>query len=395
MTAASSGAGDRHQFPCSNCGALQTYLPGSTVLQCPYCNHQTPIPEIFTEITEHDFHSALRKLAEARRSAPSGPGSQAITISCDACGSQFQFEQDIHSGECPYCGHSVVLGTSEEKLFKPQSLLAFKIEETAAKERFRRWLRSLWLAPSGLKQYAKDDSRLNGIYLPYWTYDSDTTTQYVGERGDTYQVPEEYVTIQDGRRVVRRRMVTKIRWTSVRGVVSRFFDDVLIGASRSLPRQITDRLAPWDLENLGPFQKEYLSGFGSQAYQVELDRGFEYARNVMDGIIRADIARDIGGDAQRIHRLETRHRHTTFKHILLPIWSAEFSYRNKSYHFVVNARTGKVQGERPYSKWKIALVVGIGMLLLIAAIFVFQNYQQSAAGGTIEIFPRHLGNVFR
>ncbi|MEL7099895.1 MAG: primosomal protein N' (replication factor Y) - superfamily II helicase, partial [Pseudomonadota bacterium] len=52
-----------------------------------------------------------------------------------------------------------------------------------------------------------------------------------------------------------------------------------------------------------------------------------------------------------------------FKHILLPVWLAAYKYNGKSYRFVVNGRTGRVQGERPWSAWKIAVAVMIGAAL--------------------------------
>ena len=378
MAAASeSKASNQHQFPCGQCGALLVYAPGTNFLRCGYCNNEEPVPAALTQVREHDFQSALKELKAAPRSEIV---KQTVQVTrCDACGASFEFENDIHSGECPYCGHPIVLETGAEKLFKPHSLLPFKITEALARKHFRRWVNGLWFAPTGIKKYTRDESRLSGLYLPYWTYDSQTTTHYIGERGDVYQVPEQVVQVIQGRRVVKTVMVTKIRWTPVRGVVSRFFDDVLIGASRSLPRQITDRLNPWDLENLAPYQEEYLSGFGSQAYQVKLDEGFEYAREVMNGIIRGDIARDIGGDAQRIHRFETKHSQTTFKHILLPIWTAGFRFKGRVFHFVVNGRNGKVQGERPYSPWKIAFAVLIGIVLLVGGFYLFEYYQYQQA----------------
>jgi hypothetical protein len=102
------------------------------------------------------------------------------------------------------------------------------------------------------------------MYVPYWTYDADTTTSYRGERGDDYQVQESYRTVENGEEVERTRTVTKTRWTSASGVVSRFFDDVLVLASRSLPHAVTERLEPWDLANLTPYQEAYLSGFRSR-----------------------------------------------------------------------------------------------------------------------------------
>ena len=348
-------------FPCANCGALQHYAPGTDALRCPYCDHETRIPKLATPINEHDFRQALARLAEARRTQPEDI--EPNTIHCRACAASFVFDEDIHAGRCPYCATPVVLGT-EHKTFKPKSLLPFKIEEAQAKQQFRKWLKGLWFAPGGLKKYAHDDTRLRGVYVPYWTYDSDTTTQYHGQRGDYYQVPVRYTVVVKGRSVVRTRTVTKIKWTSVQGVVTRYFDDVLIGASVSLPRRITDALEPWHLDGLVPYQQQYLSGFSSQVYQVELDEGFDHARGVMDQVIRQDIARDIGGDVQRIHSLQTQHHNTTFKHLLLPVWTAGFRFKDKEYIFLVNGVTGKVKGDRPYSKWKIFFAVLLGLVLL-------------------------------
>ena len=175
---------------------------------------------------------------------------------------------------------------------------------------------------------------------------------------------------------MRTRTVTRVRWTRVEGTVSRFFDDVLVGAAHTLPRQITDRLAPWDLRDLKPYKDEYLSGFASEIYQIELDEGFDRAREIMNQVIRTDVARDIGGDAQRIHHLDTRHGNTTFKHLLLPVWSAEFSYKDRTYVFVVNGRTGKVAGERPYSGWKL-LLAGLLAAALIGGALLWYSQQQS------------------
>ena len=151
---------------------------------------------------------------------------------------------------------------------------------------------------------------------------------------------ELYRTIENGREVERVRMVTKTRWIPVAGRVARFFDDVLVLASRSLPREVTERLEPWDLANLTPYREEYLSGFQSEMYQVELDQGFERAREIMAVTIRRDIERDIGGDHQRIHAADTRYDDIRFKHILLPVWMSAFRFRAKTYRFVINGLRG-------------------------------------------------------
>ncbi len=95
----------------------------------------------------------------------------------------------------------------------------------------------------------------------------------------------------------------------------------------------------------------------------------------MDRMIRRDVKYDIGGDDQRVGNVNTSVSDVTFKHILLPVWLAAYKYRGKTYRFVVNGRTGRVQGERPYSAWKIAFAVVIGLILALIAGFVIANSQ--------------------
>jgi fatty acid desaturase len=76
---------------------------------------------------------------------------------------------------------------------------------------------------------------------------------------------------------------------------------------------------------------------------------------------------DIGGDLQRIERMEVSHFDPTFKHILLPVWLGAFRFGERSYRLCVNGRTGRVQGERPWSAWKLTLLA----LVVLAALAVF------------------------
>jgi hypothetical protein len=146
--------------------------------------------------------------------------------------------------------------------------------------------------------------------------------------------------------------------------VARFFDDVLVIASRSLPERFIRALEPWDLAALEPYRPEFLAGFRAEGYTVELPDGYDEARAKMDAVIARDVRFDIGGDAQRIHAIDTDVRDVTFKHVLLPVWLAAYKYRGETYRFVVNGRTGRVRGERPWSAWKIAFAV---LALVIAA----------------------------
>ena len=356
------------RFPCAQCGASLEYAPGAEVLRCNHCGHENSIVATHAPMVEQDFRQTLRELTNAVATRES------IAIHCESCGASYSFDAAAHAGECPFCGAPVVAKTEQHRELLPQALLPFTITRDQARATFRQWLGSLWFAPGKLKDYARNDARLTGMYVPYWTYDADTATRYQGERGDNYQVQETYQAMENGKVVTRTRIATKIRWRPASGRVSRFFDDVLVLASRSLPREITERLEPWDLANLTPYQEAYLSGFRSEMYQVELEQGFERAREIMAITICRDIERDIGGDHQRIHAMDTRYGEICFKHILLPIWMSVFRFRDKIYRFVVNGRTGEVQGERPYSPWKIAFAILLAALVIGGGLAAWQYY---------------------
>lgn len=214
---------------------------------------------------------------------------------------------------------------------------------------------------------------MEGIYVPFWTFDADTRSSYRGERGQVYY--ETRSVTRNGKRVQER--VQRVRWYPASGRVNRFFDDVLVLASKSLPKRFTDALEPWDLAELVPYSPEYIAGFRAEGYSIDIEDGFVEARTQMDRVIARDVRFDIGGDRQRVHHIDTKVSDVTFKHILLPVWLAAYKYRGKSYRFVVNARTGRVQGERPYSTWKIAVAIVLG--LCVAAV-VGYLYAQNQGG---------------
>jgi len=361
-----------HQFPCPQCGASMAFDPSATSIKCPYCEHETAVPGSDADVTELDFHTYLQE-ADANAETV-----EAITVTCQACAAVTTLGENETAGDCPFCGTAIVAEGKAQRTIRPRSLLPFKVTQDESHALFGGWVKSRWFAPNKLKQYARSNSsQLAGVYVPYWTYDAYTTSRYSGKRGDNYTTTERYTTTENGKRVTKTRQVTKTRWRRVSGVVFRTFDDVLVVASHSLPRTIADKLEPWDLENLVPYEPSYLSGFRAERYQVDLEEGFDEAKGIMDTEIRTAIKRDIGGDHQRISTVSTQHDNLTFKHLLLPIWISAYQFREKTYRFLVNGRTGEVQGERPYSWIKITLAA-LGVLAAVAGIFLAMQAQSSS-----------------
>jgi LSD1 subclass zinc finger protein len=347
---------------CTSCGAHLKFAPGTKALKCEYCGAEVDIETSEQVIQEIDFEKFVAEQSSSLVQQ------EIITIRCEGCGAHVTLDPNIVSDRCPFCGSIIVAKQGEsEKQIQPGSVLPFGIDSQKAYEEFRKWIKKLWFAPNNLKKFSIQHDTLNGIYVPFWTYDSKTFTSYTGQRGDNYSTTETYVTTENGKPVTRTRTVTKIRWTSVSGSFDRFFDDVLVLASKSLPRKYADKLEPWDLNNLTPYNPKYLSGYRTETYQVGLKDSFDIAQKVMDDSIRDETRRRIGGDHQRIFTLHSTYNGVTFKHVLLPVWISAFRYNKKVYRFLINGRTGEVQGERPYSAWKIVFTV-IGCLIAIGLI---------------------------
>jgi DNA-directed RNA polymerase subunit RPC12/RpoP len=353
--------GDVHRFPCPACGADLRFNPGAGQLACDHCGHAEPMavppPATRGGLRELDFRAAVAN------QLPAAELEETRGVTCTNCGAQFEFDRAVHAAECPFCATPVVTDTGAQRHIKPRGVIPFAIDETQARAAMTGWLGRLWFAPSGLTDYARKGRRMQGIYVPYWTFDADTTSQYRGERGTVYHETETVTVTRNGRSERETRQVAKVRWSPASGRVARFFDDVLVLASRSLPKRFTDALAPWDLTALTPYAPEFVAGFRAEGYTVELDEGFAEARQIMDAQIERDIRFDIGGDRQRIHAVDTDVRDITFKHVLLPVWLAAYKYNGKTFRFVVNGQTGRVQGERPWSAWKIAVAVILGLIV--------------------------------
>lgn len=345
-------------FPCEECGADLTFHIGVQSLKCPYCGHVQPLQfEAGAAVAEQDFHAMLeriREMREQKKSETTGDATGASDVKevrCGSCGAQVAFTGTLTSSECAYCASPIQRENVHDATDRvpADGVLPFLIERAKAEVNLKQWVQSRWFAPNEFRQRGVQ-GKFNGVYLPYWTYDSFTWNQFSGERGEHYWVTERDAKGQE-------RKVRHTRWWPASGTFERFFDDVLVVASKGLPGGVIDSLEPWPLDRTLPFQQQMLAGFLAKTYDIELDTGFQQAKARMDAAIRSEVHRRIGGDEQRIHSITTRHNAITFKHLLLPVWMMAYRFHGKAYQIVVNAGTGEVQGERPYSWVKILLTV--------------------------------------
>ena len=355
-----------HSYPCASCGADLLFEPSDGFLTCRYCGHKEAVADSTEQVQEESFERHWRTRPELTALAQN-----ALEVQCQSCGAKSIFAPPQVAGTCEFCGVQIVAQPkTPDPIISPGGVLPFSITQQQATSDLGHWLSTRWFAPNALKHFAQREA-IHGIYLPFWTYDTNTHTKYTGLRGDHYWETETYSERDaKGNQVVRTRQVRRTRWSPASGTISGSFDDVLIPATLSVSPKRLAALEPWDLDQLKSYDPAFLSGFKAQRYQVELAIGFHHAKEVISPAIESAVRSDIGGDVQTINNSATDYFDITFKHLLLPVYAGAYRYNGKIFQILVNGRTGEIQGERPYSFWKIAALVVLLLFVVLVLVLV-------------------------
>jgi len=350
-------------YACEACGATVEFAPGADALRCPYCGHERAVAAVTRQVTEHP----IEELATLPVKPRAAVGGAVRAFVCPGCGART--ETDDLSARCQFCATALVADPELTERVVPEAVVPFGLDRAAARDKLSTWTSSRWFAPSSLKKVTEAET-FKGSYLPHWTYDARTTSTYEGQRGEHYYTTETYTTTENGQQVTRTRQVRHTRWHHASGTVQRDFDDLLVAGTGHVSSGQLDKLTPWPLEEARPYQPEYLAGFQTVRYDVEPEQGLETAKQRMAPVIVSDCRSDIGGDEQRVSSVDTHYADVTFKLMLLPVWFLTYLHAGRSWQVMVNARTGEVIGERPYSAAKIAAAVAalVAVIAVIVAV---------------------------
>lgn len=343
----------REKDHCPACGGEAVWTPAKQALVCPFCGTVSPAKleqrGADTVIVEHDLVATLRSIPDSER----GWQAQKISVQCQSCRAISVFDPDKVARRCDFCGSTALVPYEQTKdVFRPESLLPFKISEPQARDAIRTWYGRQWLAPNRFRLKAITDT-VKGIYLPYWTFDAKADAAWTAESG-------QYYWVRQGNQNVRQ-----VRWTPAAGQLSHVFDDDLVCASRGVDAAKLRRVEPFPTTTLIPYDPGYLSGWTVERYQIDLVAAAQQSRDQMNAELEEMCARQVPGDTYRNLRVNADYSNQTFKHILVPVWLLTYVYGATSYQVVLNGVTGTVAGSRPWSWIKIAGLVVLAIVLLV------------------------------
>ena len=340
---------------CPNCGATVVFDPATGCMHCEYCGYTCELPkaESENEICEMDFEAALH-------TESFNWGEEKKEVQCKQCGAVTVYDALETAAVCPFCGSTSVMPAANENTIAPGAVCPFAITKEQAGERFTKWLKGKLFAPRKAKRSARPES-FQGVYLPYWTYDAQTTSNFTARAGYDKRVKDK-----DG------NSRTQTDWKHVSGVYQEFFDDVTVMASKRQTDSGVRACEPFDFSKLVPYSPQVVAGFIAERYSIGLKEGWESAQQSIQWQLRSDISsyvrRHWNADRADSVRFSTLYSNITYKYLLVPTWISSFKYKDKVYQFAVNGQTGKVGGKAPVSVWRvlIAILLGIGITAALA-----------------------------
>ncbi|QHT62859.1 hypothetical protein GXP70_24680 [Paenibacillus lycopersici] len=351
-------------FPCQACGGQMEFDIASQMLKCRYCGNEKPIAEGPGETpVEHELN-----WADESDAAMMDWGMEQQVIKCDNCGGEMLLPARQTATVCGFCGSPKVLSQGSLNSIRPEFVIPFRVSKEQAGQAFQTWRRKKWFIPNEFKKQSVA-SNLNGIYVPFWTYDAQTASSYRAEVGVYHYRQEIRTRTVNGKTETYTENVRYTVWHWTSGNYEHFFDDLLIPASGQYDSELLHKLHDYQLDQLTAYKPEYLSGFMAERYSVSLKDGWEQAAARITARLRGDIRSLIGGDEIRNLDIDTSYSDRTYKHILLPVWNASYRYKDKTYRYMVNGETKLVTGYVPRSPWKIAGFV-LCCLIVVSVVVV-------------------------
>lgn len=324
---------DAVQYKCPNCGAGLIFDPEKQDIICEYCD---------SVFKEEDFFYKDGKLDSNDVGQAEDVGFEnALLYLCPSCGAEIVTDETTAATACYYCSNPVVLSGRLSGDFKPDNIIPFKIDKDGAISKFKdlcskkKFLPKDFISESHLEE-------IKGVYFPYWYIDAESDGN-----------------INATSRQVRTWMVGDIRHTetTVRGHFRQ--GDISIrnmpeAALRNKDRDILKYVCPFDASGFVPFSMSYLSGFFAEKRDIDIT---EIESSVNDKINSYSSEKLLGSVEYPNATLKDSNIKVgklRWSYNLLPVWVLNYKHKDKNYIYALNGQTGKVYGEMPVCKKKLA-----------------------------------------
>ncbi len=258
------------------------------------------------------------------------------------------------SENCPYCDGALVRTVADES-YDALGMIPFAVDAVQAQTKALDWVARRWVAPSNLGEHVAG-SRVAGIYVPFWTFDSVEAVDYT----ILYRV-------NSGKSTSTRTQ---------RGSMSTKFDDMLVPASGHVTPLIRDGiLHDFDPEKLRPVNAGYLAGFAAERHHQSVEEGLDLKADDKALLLRNRIKRHSGKSNVVSIRYVTDTTDIRYRRILLPVWILHYTWGDTPKKVVVCGLHGRTFGERPFSTIKLLGLAALASLASALLGFLWGAFQ--------------------
>lgn len=275
----------------------------------------------------------------------------------------------MRSYVCPFCDSAYVteIPLEQSGRQRPEFVIGFNITPEQAAERFYRWIgKSNWFRPGDLARRVVTEKK-HGIYLPFWHFSMAAESRWSAKIGEYWYRTETY-TVKDskGNRVRKTRRVRETEWFPLRGRYRRYYFGHLVAGTKSISEKEAQSIQPFQLSALDRYRPYFLAGWMAEEYSIPRETALKHCKAEFRNQQARLIQRFLPGDTHSQLQIDTQLDVNGSDLVLLPVYVLSYRYRDHLYRFLVNGQTGAVIGEKPWSSWRIAVVVLV-VLTMIAA----------------------------
>lgn len=332
---------------CPECGSQLIYDGGGKRrLKCTKCRYSRELGRESDQVAPRKLHEGVQ-LKEFKQ----GLNWNLKSVMCMACGGEVAIDSDRSLSSCLFCGgEELEFSNRHEEVLLPYSIIPFSISQSLVLRKLRRWLGRGWFLPRDIFAL-KQPERVQGIYLPYFLFDALTRSTWMGEVGISY--------FPDPNNQKKKRMA----WEPTAGYYENFFQDFPLGLSEALQDQYFEEISEYNFRKLVPYDPKYLKSFAVELYSLPEIEAFKLSDMLLSDEIQMAIYGRLTGDDARRFRVNSEKHSVAFRHVLVPVWLAHYTYKGRLFQVMVNGQSGEIAGDKPIDTRR-AIIAGVGVVLL-------------------------------
>lgn len=343
-------------YQCPSCTGPLAYSPETGKLECEFCGGSYTPAEMEAIYAEENRKAQENAAKAAREQSEWGEDAAHMrSYLCPSCGAELICDDTTAATACPYCGNPTVVPGQFSQTRKPDYVIPFARDKEAAIEALRQHYKGKPLLPKG---FATENhlQEIKGVYVPFWLFDGDAQADV------TFEASRSRTTTTPNARIVTTE------YYQVRRAGTVAFSQVPADGSTKMPDAHMDAIEPYDYSEMKPFSMAYLPGFLADKYDVSVEdsrkRVSERCRNSAISAMEADV---VGYDTCSVRNADVKLNMKKESYALMPVWLLSTKWQDKNYLFAMNGQTGKLIGDLPVSKGKLALWF-VGLFAVLAAL---------------------------